>query len=64
MLTDRMLLAQGKPQRYGSQFLIKDGVPTLHPTEDRVGLDARRAAMGLAPIADYACVLGVACGLH
>lgn len=64
MLTDRVLLAQGKPQRYGSQFLVKDGVETLRPTEDMPGLERRRNAMGLAPLSDYACVLRLTYGLH
>ncbi|MEO6688498.1 MAG: DUF6624 domain-containing protein [Dokdonella sp.] len=64
MLTDRVLLAQGKPQRYGSQFLIKDGDETLRPTEDMAGLDRRREAMGLAPLADYECVLRLSYGAH
>lgn len=64
MLTDRVLLAQGKPQRYGSQYTIKDGVDTLRPTEDMSGLDRRRESMGLAPLADYECVLRLSYGLQ
>ena len=60
MMTDRVLLAQGKPQRYGTQFAAGEGGKLrMQPVGDRAGLDARRAAMGLMPLALYRCVLGV-----
>jgi hypothetical protein len=59
MLTDRVLLAQGKPQRYGTQFLPDaSGALALQPVEDAAGLETRRAAVGLMPLALYRCVLG------
>ena len=58
-LTDRVLVAQHKPQRYGTQFTPKDGKLTPEPMEDPARVDQRRAAAGLPPLADYACVLGV-----
>lgn len=59
MLTDRVLLAQGKPQRYGTQFVPDAlGALAMQPVEDAAGLDARRAAVGLMPLALYRCVLG------
>ncbi|WP_411851505.1 DUF6624 domain-containing protein [Stenotrophomonas sp. LGBM10] len=58
LLTDRVLLAQGKPQRYGSQFKENaDGVFELRPTVDMDGLDARRREVGLQPLAAYKAVL-------
>ncbi|WP_117309248.1 DUF6624 domain-containing protein [Stenotrophomonas sp. G4] len=58
LLTDRVLLAQGRPQRYGSQFTqAGDGAMELRPTEDLEGLDARREAMGLQPLAQYKATL-------
>lgn len=54
LLTDRVLKGQGLPQRYGSQFDFKDGAAVLYPIEDSAGVDARRAAMGLMPLAPYA----------
>ena len=58
---DRVLIAQGKPQRYGSQFTAAgDGTMELRPTEDMDGLDARRQAMGLQPLAQYKAVLSEA----
>jgi hypothetical protein len=49
-LTDRVLLASGEPQLYGTQVGVHDGhyAPTrLHDPES---VDARRAAMGLDPL--------------
>ena len=55
-LTDRVLVAEGKPQRYGTQ-LGKDahGKRALKPVEDAANLDKRRASMGLEPEDDYRC---------
>ncbi|MCC4588305.1 hypothetical protein LL962_14535 [Xanthomonas sp. NCPPB 1067] len=54
LLTDRVLLAQGKPQRYGTQFKNDaDGGMSLQPTEDKAGLDERRRRMGLPPMDQY-----------
>ncbi|MXV07158.1 hypothetical protein DYQ95_08445 [Xanthomonas sp. LMG 9002] len=54
MLQDRVLLHQGKPQLYGTQFRTEpDGTMVLDRTQDVDGLDARRATMGLPPIAEY-----------
>jgi hypothetical protein len=49
-LTDRVRLAQGLPQIYGTQFM---GGTRLLPVEDVANLDARRAKIGFPPIADY-----------
>jgi hypothetical protein len=58
MLTDRVLRAQGKPQRYASQFMrAKDGSLVPEPIADVAHVDQRRAAMDLMPLADYQCVL-------
>lgn len=63
LLTDRVLLAQGKPQRYGSQFKENaDGVFELQPTADMDSLDDRRREMGLQPLAAYKAVLAEAYG--
>jgi hypothetical protein len=53
MLTDRVLRAQNKRQRYGTQFQISNGVMTMQPVRDKANLDARRRKMGLPPIAEY-----------
>ncbi len=58
LLTDRVLIAQGKPQRYGTQFKsAADGVMELQPTEDVQTLDARRRAVGLQPLEAYKAML-------
>jgi hypothetical protein len=51
-LTDRVLLAEGKKQLYGTQFTKLDGKLTLHRVEDESQLDSRRSAMGLPPMAE------------
>lgn len=57
MLTDRVLTNEDEPQRYGTQFRIVDGRLVAYPIDDPAGLDARRAAMGLAPMSEYMRVL-------
>lgn len=59
MLSDRVRLAQGKPQRYGTQFVPNEnGDPVLQePVENLAGIDARRAQAGLMPLELYRCVL-------
>lgn len=55
LLTDRVLLARGEPQIYGTQFGGgADGITRPRPTADWSGVDARRASVGLEPTADYA----------
>lgn len=57
MLEDRVRIAQGHPQRYGSQFRALEGVNHPQPIEDLGGVDARRAKLGLLPLRDYGCIL-------
>jgi hypothetical protein len=58
-LTDTVLRARGKPQLYGTRFDLVDGKRfVIAPTKDPARLDARRAKLGLAPIAEYARTLG------
>lgn len=55
-----MLRAQGKPQRYGTQFdrdKAHPGVLVAQPMVDPAHVDAWRAQVGLPPSRDYACVL-------
>lgn len=53
-LTDRVLLAEGKKQRYGSQFHQNAaGVWEPKPLEDPDTVDKRRAEMGMGPISEY-----------
>lgn len=52
-LTDRVLLAEGAPQLYGTQLQQAHGVYQPCYQADPQGVDQRRAAMGLPPLADY-----------
>lgn len=56
-LTDRVLLAEGKKQLYGTQFTTVDGKWQPRPLEDEANVDARRTAVGLEPLAEYAKAL-------
>ncbi|MGH3206189.1 MAG: DUF6624 domain-containing protein [Trebonia sp.] len=53
-LTDRVLLAEKQPQVYGTQVTRKGGQVVALDLRDPDGLDARRAAAGLKPFAEYA----------
>lgn len=53
MLTDRVLVREGKPQRYGSQLSMVDGKLKPSPIEDEANVDARRKEMGMMPLAEY-----------
>lgn len=53
-LVDRVLLARGEKQRFGTQFATDgDGVLRPRPTEDPETLDQRREAHGLLPMARH-----------
>ncbi|MGW9032008.1 DUF6624 domain-containing protein [Streptomyces sp. NPDC055722] len=54
-LTDRVLVADGQPQLYGTQYTHEDDGTNLRPQPiaDPERLDERRAAMGLEPHAEY-----------
>jgi hypothetical protein len=53
LLKDRVLVAEGKPQIYGTQVNFKDKEPIPNPIEDEAHLDKRRAEVGLPPFAEY-----------
>jgi hypothetical protein len=52
-LTDRVLLAEGGPQEYGTQAAARDGHWVPRPLCDPATVDERRAAVSLGPVADY-----------
>jgi hypothetical protein len=56
-LTDRVLLAEGKPQEYGTQAIARDGgfQPRNLREPDRV--DERRASVGLGSLAEYLAIM-------
>jgi hypothetical protein len=55
LLEDRILMREGKKQIYGSQLHFNEATKKLElwPIEDEEGVDARRASVGLEPIAEY-----------
>jgi hypothetical protein len=52
-LTDRVLLAEGKKQVYGTQFHSVDGQWVARPLEDAAHVDERRSKAGLNTLAEY-----------
>ncbi len=52
-LTDRVRVAQGRKQVYGTQFTLADGEPVPQPIEDEATVDQRRRDLGLPPLAEY-----------
>lgn len=54
LLLDRVLVSRGDLQVYGTQAdVAPDGTMSIPVTIDNATLDARRAEVGLPPIADY-----------
>jgi hypothetical protein len=62
LLADRVLLAQGKRQRFGTQFTGFGPALQLQPLEDPQRVDQRRAQLGLMSLEDYQCLLRVVYG--
>lgn len=56
-ITDRVLMAGGKPQRYGTQFDWFAGDFALPERNKLVEIDAARARLGLMPLVDYVCTI-------
>jgi hypothetical protein len=52
-LVDRIRLAEGRQQRYGTQLRMGDQGLEPAPIEDPEGVDDRRHGVGLGPIAEY-----------
>lgn len=52
-LVDRVRVAEGRPQVYGTQYGMCEGQLALQPVEDPDRLDERRARAGLGPHAEY-----------
>ena len=63
-LTDRVLVAKGQPQLYGTQWgRAPDGTPEPRtPIADEAGVDARRAEAGLSTLDEYLQELEAAFG--
>lgn len=55
--TDRVLVASGKPQRYGTQFDWFAGDFKLPEANRLAEIDAERNRLSLMPLADYVCTI-------
>lgn len=57
LMYDRLALNEGRPQRYGSQMVCKNGKYVVYALEAPETVDERRKAMGfLTPLAEYEAV--------
>lgn len=62
-LEDRVRTGQQRPQLYGTQFgADAHGVSRPLPVEDAANVDARRADVGLPPLAEYAAQMSATYG--
>ena len=62
-LTDRVRVAERRPQVYGTQLQYDGrGCASPRPSEEPAQLDARRASVGLEPVAQYIQTTMVALG--
>jgi hypothetical protein len=52
-LTDRVLVAEGEKQIYGTQFETKNGELVPLPIEDEANVDKRRKEVGLPSLEEY-----------
>jgi regulator of replication initiation timing len=61
MLEDRILTHEGKKQIYGTQLRINNETSKLElfPIEDEENVDARRASVGMPPLAVYLKMFGL-----
>lgn len=53
LLTDRVLIAQGNKQLYGTQADLIEGQIVFSPIEDKANVDKRRAKMKMPPLDFY-----------
>jgi hypothetical protein len=58
LVVDKQLIADGKLQRYGSQFKFINGKMAMYAVEDPSHLDERRAKALLPPLDVYKQILG------
>lgn len=63
LLTDRVLIAKGKKQIYGTQADLSKGQIVIGPIEDEANVDKRRAEMELPALAYYKKLLEKAYGI-
>jgi hypothetical protein len=60
-LTDRIAAGAGEPQTYGTQVGCGPDGPVPAPLADEAAVDARRAEVGLEPMADYLAEMATVC---
>lgn len=53
LMYDKVELAAGRQQLYGSQYKCIDGQYNVHDLKDPETVDVRRAAMGMGPLQEY-----------
>ena len=53
LLTDRLAVARGQPQEYGTQGKIENDRVTFRPIADSAHVDQRRARLGMMPLTEY-----------
>jgi hypothetical protein len=53
LLTDKVLIAQGKKQIYGTQADVSEGKVVFSPIEDETNVDKRREEMKMPPLDFY-----------
>jgi hypothetical protein len=60
-IEDRVLVYEGQPQKYGSQFYAdaESGVRRLYPIEDCENVEFLRTSVGLEPLSKFAGALGI-----
>jgi len=59
MLEDRIAMRNGRPQIYGTQVKVDNGVSRLWAIRDEETVNERRAAVGLGPLEAYAGQFGI-----
>ena len=52
-IVDKVLVSEGKPQRFGTQFKWASGLLEMLPVEDPENLEKRRAQYLLPPMTEY-----------
>jgi len=57
LLADRVAVHRGQPQIYGTQASVVQGRFVLDPIADSANVDARRAKVGMPPVAAYMRIL-------
>lgn len=54
---DKVLISEGKPQRFGTQFKWANGIAEILPVEDADWVDERRSQYLLPPLSEYKKVI-------